>query len=63
MQQLQIWFHVNGVIINNKKTIAVSFHTWQNKNFLKPQIIYKDMDTEYEYETKFLGLHLTEDIK
>ena len=28
MQQLLTWFHVNGLVINTKKTVAISFHTW-----------------------------------
>jgi len=28
MQQLLTWFHVNGLVINTEKTIAMSFHTW-----------------------------------
>ena len=33
MQQLQIWFHVNELVINTDKTIAMSFDTWQTKFF------------------------------
>jgi hypothetical protein len=63
MQQLQIWFHVNGLVINIEKTIAMLFHTWQNKSFSMPQFIFKDMNIKYKYETKFLGLHLTEHVQ
>lgn len=41
MQQLIIWFHVNGLVISTKKIVAVLFHTWQNEGVLKPQIIFK----------------------
>jgi len=27
MQQLLTWFHVNGLVINSEKTIAMSFKT------------------------------------
>lgn len=57
--KLLIWFHVNGLMINTEKTIAMPFYTWQNKNFLKYEVIFKGMDFKYEYKTKFLGLHLT----
>jgi hypothetical protein len=63
MQQLLICFHVSGLVINTETTTAMSFHTWQNKHCSIPQIIFKYMDIKYKYETKFLGLHLTEDIK
>lgn len=49
-------------MINTKKTTAMSFHTWQNKGALKPQIILQGMDID-KYETKFFGVHMTEDIK
>ena len=64
MQQLFIWFHVlNGLVINTEKTTAMLFHTWQIKNFLKPIIIFEATDIKYKYETTFLGLYLTENIK
>jgi hypothetical protein len=41
----------------------MSFHTWHNEGDLKSQITFTGMDIKYKYETKFLSLHLTEDIK
>jgi len=58
-QNLLIWFHVNGLVINTEKTIVMPFYAWQNKSFLKHEVIFKGMDIKYEYETKFLGLLLT----
>jgi len=55
MQQVLIWFHVNGLLIDIKETIAMSFHTWQNEGDLKPQIMSKGTDIKYKYETTFLG--------
>jgi len=64
MLQLLIWFHVlNWLVINTEKIIAMLFHTRQIKSFLKPKIIFEGMDIIYKYETKFLGLYLTEDMK
>jgi hypothetical protein len=62
MQQLSSWFNLNKLVINTDKTIAISFHAWQNKNNLKPVIVFQDMDIKYKNETKFLGLYLTEDV-
>jgi hypothetical protein len=42
---------------------VISFHAWQKKNNLKPEIVLQDMDIKYKNETKFLGLYLTEDVK
>jgi hypothetical protein len=44
MGQLSGWFHLNKLIINTDKTIAISFNSWQNKNNLKPKIVFQDMD-------------------
>ena len=63
MQQLSSWFHLNKLVINPDKTIAILFHAWQNKSNLKPEIVFQDMDIKYKNETKSLGLHLTEDVK
>jgi hypothetical protein len=48
MQRLLIWFHVNGLVINTEKTIAMSSQTWQNKSL--PQLIVKEMNITYKYE-------------
>jgi len=63
MQQLSRWFYLNKLVINPDKTTAISFHAWQNKSNLKCEIAFRDMDSKYKNETKFLGLHLTEDVK
>jgi len=63
MQQLWSWFYLNKLVINTDKTIVISFHAWQNKSNLKPEIIFQDMDIKYTNETKFLFLYLTEDVK
>jgi hypothetical protein len=54
MEQLSSWFHLNNLIINTDKTTAISFHSWQNKNNLKPKIVFHDMDIKYKNDTKFL---------
>jgi hypothetical protein len=61
--QLSSWFYLNKLIINSEKSNAISFHAWQNKCNLKPEIVYQNLDIKYKSETKFLGLHLTEDIR
>jgi hypothetical protein len=63
MEQLSSWFHLNKLIINTDKTIAISFHSWQNKNNLKPTTVFQDMDIKYKNDTKFLRLYLSEDVK
>ena len=63
MQQLLIWYNVNGLVINTEKTITVLFHTWKNKGVLKPHIIFEGVDIMYKYRAEYLVLHMTEDIK
>jgi hypothetical protein len=63
MQQLSCWFCLNKLVINPDKTIVMSFHAWQNKSNLTFKIVFQDMIIKYKNETKFLGLHLTEDVK
>jgi len=41
MQQLIIWFHVDGLVISTRKIVAILFNTWQNEGVLKPKIIFK----------------------
>ena len=62
-EQLSSWFHLNKLIINTDKTFVISFHSWQNKNNLKPKIVFQDTDIKYKNDTKFLGLYLIEDVK
>jgi hypothetical protein len=63
MQQISSWLHLNKLVINPDKTIAMSFHAWQNKSNVTPKIVFQDTIIKYKNETKFLGIHLTEDVK
>ena len=63
IEQLSNWFHLNKLIMNTDKTTAISFHSWQNKNILKPKTVFQDMDIKYKNDTKFLGLYFTEEVK
>jgi hypothetical protein len=58
MNELQLWFHSNNLIIIAEKTIAMSFHTWQKKGPLKPQIKFEGIDTEYKLGTQFLSIRI-----
>ena len=62
VQQLSSWFSSNKLVINTDKTTVMSFHAWQNKSYLKPKIIFQEVDIGYRKEAKFLELYLTEDI-
>jgi len=53
MQKLLNWCHVNDIVINTEKTIAMSFDTWLNRCVLKPQIIFKGLAIKYQHEQNF----------
>jgi hypothetical protein len=56
-------FYTNGLLISTEKSIAMSFHSSQNKNPVKLQIRFNNTDINYSPEIKFLGIHLTESLK
>jgi hypothetical protein len=43
----ETWFHKNNNIINAEETIAMSFHTTQNRLLVRSQISFKNMDIVY----------------
>jgi hypothetical protein len=63
MMELESWFYKNNLLINTEKTTAVSFHTKQNRNPLKPQVTLNNMDIGYESELKCLSIYITENLK
>jgi len=42
IKELDAWFHYSNFIINVEKTIAISFHTTQNR-LVRPQISLKNV--------------------
>lgn len=60
-QQLSKWFKANGLILNESKTIAVSFHHRMNKRTLKPDISF-EKNIQYAEFTKFLGINIEEHL-
>jgi len=53
MDELLTWYQAIGLVINTKKSTAMSFHTWLKESFLKPPIRFNNIDTERKYETVF----------
>jgi hypothetical protein len=50
-------------MINIEKTIAMSYHTTQNKFPVRQQITYKSKELAYKSNTKFLGINIEETLK
>ena len=63
MLDTQRWFTSNNLIINAGKTLAISFHTTQNKNTILPHVRLEDRDVPYNSDTKFLGVLINENMK
>jgi len=53
MDELLTWYHANGLVINTKKSTAMSFYTCLKERFLKPSIRFNNNDIERKYETVF----------
>ena len=63
MKKLEYWFQNNNLMINVGKTVAMSFHTKQNRFPIRPRITFRNMDIAYKSESKFPGVHITENLK
>jgi len=58
MNELQTWFILNSLVVNVEKTLAVCFHTTQNKKPVLPHAVFEGRDNPYKSETKFLGIYI-----
>jgi len=63
MKKLEYWFQKNNLMINTGKTVAMSYHTQQSKFLMRPIISYRNTDIAYKSDKKFLGIHITENLK
>jgi len=63
MKKLEYWIQKINLIINIGKTVAMSYHTKQSRFPVRPKITYRNTDIAYKSDTKFLGIHITENPK
>jgi hypothetical protein len=49
-------------MINTGKTLAMSFHSKQNRFPIQPTITFRNMDSAYKSASKLLGIHITENF-
>jgi hypothetical protein len=61
--ELHSWFYVNSLSLNTKKTTAMPLHARQERDLVKLQIKFGNIDIAYKSETKFLGIHISEYMK
>ena len=50
-------------MINIGKTVVMSYHTKQSRFQMRSKITYRYTDIAYNSDTKFLGIHITENLK
>jgi hypothetical protein len=63
MKKLEHCFQKNNLTINIGITVAMAYHTKQSKFLMRPKITYRNTDIAYKSDTKFLGIHITENLK
>ena len=62
-KKLEYWLQKNNLMINNGKTVAMSYHTKQSRFLMRPKITYRNTYIPYKSDTKFLGINITENLK
>jgi hypothetical protein len=60
MQQLEIWFHNNDLIVDSEKTCVILFHSHQNRHPFRPCIMFNRNAIAYSSELQFFGLFIME---
>jgi hypothetical protein len=62
-KQLETWFQENNLLINTKKTVAMSFHFNKIRFADRPHIVFNNSEITYSSELRFLGIDITENLK
>jgi len=62
MQQLEIQFHSNDLIVNIERMCVISFHSHQNRHPLRPCVMFNRNAISYSSELKFLGLFIMANV-
>jgi len=63
MNKLEYWFQNNNLVITIGKTVAMSYHAKQSRFLTRTKITYRNTDIAYNSDTKFLGIHIAENLK
>jgi hypothetical protein len=63
MNLLESWFNKNELILNIRKSSALSFHPRQRLRVCKPSIVYNNLEIPYKSDVKFLGIQITEKLR
>jgi hypothetical protein len=63
MREVETWFQKNNLAIDTGKAIAMSFHSKQMRLPSRPKVIFKNLEIACEWEMRFLGFCITENLK
>jgi hypothetical protein len=44
MEKIECWWQNNNLMINTEKTVAMTYHTTQNKSAMRPKITYRSKE-------------------
>jgi hypothetical protein len=59
----QKWFHANNLIVNVDKTTTMHFHNERKLNPVVPHVELNARTIPASMVTKFLGIHISENLK
>jgi len=59
----QTWFSTNKLIVNTNKTSTIRFNNHQKLNPVVPNVSFNHKKLPYCVTTKFLGIHISENLK
>ena len=62
-EEVRILVSKNCLVINIGKTVKMSYHTKQSRFPMRPKFTYRNTDIAYISDTKFLLVHITENMK
>jgi hypothetical protein len=63
MNHLESWFNKNELILNIRKSCALSFHPRRRLRVSKLSIVYNDLEIPYKSDVKFLGIQISENLR
>jgi len=63
LYEVRILVSKSNLMINIGKTVAMSYHTKQSRFLMRPKVTYTNTDIAYKPVTKFLVIHITENLK
>ena len=63
IKQCETWFSNNSLIVNTDRTKAMLFHLNKTCDVVMCKIVFKNVEISYTSEVKFLGIHISNNLK